>query len=309
MAINFRSRQIQAPPTTGQQPLPMRAAYQGASDAWEGIGNAAARAGYAVAEPLLEKAQVDASSKTINAQVEYEKRLNDLKLARAQSNNPDGWEADLNSAHTEFLGDIKQKIPYRRFADAFVRWAGVRKEREREGVLLDAENKRRDLRNVDLTLNVNTATGMGNKKLVETLYKTAAANGDISNQYAAAKIMEMHAAIDKMQYEAAKDSVLGAARQVFDTTGSVTKASQSVWENPAIAETDKRELDNMVKSYASTMKSAADEANYRKKEAFKKEIIPLKFSDDPLQLQEARDRMVKEGSEILTAEEIGRAHV
>jgi hypothetical protein len=253
MAINFRSRQIQAPPTTGQQPLPMRAAYQGASEAWEHVGNAAARAGYAVAEPLLEKAQIDASSKTANAKTEYETLLNNLKAARMKSNNPDGWEAELNAAHTGFLGDIKQKIPYRQFADGFTKWANLRKESERGQVAEQAELKRRDLRKADLTLNVHAAEQMGNKSLIETLYKTAAANNDMSSEEAMVQILNAKLRTDRN---------VAVAKMQTDPDSVHAELSGSDWQKlyPDLTEQARQELIRDARYWKNVKKAEAREA-------------------------------------------------
>lgn len=105
------------------------------------------------------------------------------------------------------------------------------------------------------------------------------------------------------RYEGAKDAALAAAKGVFHQTGSVTDAIRTIQANPSIRETDKDGLFEDIRTYSAAMKAAGDEAKYRQKETFKKDLNQLKFSDNPQDLTTAFERVRKNDGDILTADE------
>ena len=103
--------------------------------------------------------------------------------------------------------------------------------------------------------------------------------------------------------DSAKDIALATAKQVFHATGSVTEAIKAIQADPDIRETDKDSLFEDVKTYSAAMKAAGEQESYRKKEAFKKELNKLKFSDEATDLQQAFEIVRKNDGDILTADD------
>jgi hypothetical protein len=103
--------------------------------------------------------------------------------------------------------------------------------------------------------------------------------------------------------DTAKDAALAAAKAVYESTGSVTAAIKAIEADDNVRQTDKDTLFEDVKTYAAAMKAGDEQEKYHKKEALKKELIKLKFSDSAKDLLAARE-MVKNSGDALTAGEM-----
>jgi hypothetical protein len=210
--------------------------------------------------------------------------------------DPAGYEAKYDEMLEKVRTEHLEKVTHpeaRRAAEAFlsgkdVEWRlGVRKMASdtiiKQGGELYAATRK-------------LAVERGDADLLTTATRRAIASGVIGPE-----LGEVNLAADLGAM--AKDTALSHAKRIFDRTGSLTQAIEAIQTNPDVRETDKDALFEDVRTYSATMKAGAELAAFREKEDFKKELIKLKFSDNPADLVTARN-MVRGGQSPLTAEEM-----